>query len=80
MLEADRHNGWFCHAHGLRRICIYIYFSNNSYAFRSRISYIYMARNYNYPTAFFFSFVYKFLKDVNKVVDLLYYYYYYYYY
>ena len=30
---------------------------------------MYMARNYNYPTAVFFSFVYRFLQDVNKVVD-----------
>ena len=51
---------------------IYIYFSTNSYYFSLRISCIYMARNYNYPTAVFFSFVYRFLQD--------YYYYYYYYY
>ena len=31
-VEADRHNGWFCHAHVLQRI-YNIYFSTNSYAF-----------------------------------------------
>ena len=51
-------------------IYIYIFFfSTNSYAFSLRISDMYMARNYNYPTAVFFSFVYRFLQDVNKVVD-----------
>ena len=43
---------------------------------------MYIARNYNYPTAVFFSFVYRFLQDFNKVVvvddddDDDYYYYY----
>ena len=29
---------------------------------------MYIARNYNYPTAVFFSFVYRILQDFNKVV------------
>ena len=29
---------------------------------------MYIARNYNYPTAVFFSFVHRFLQDFNKVV------------
>ena len=29
---------------------------------------MYIARNHNYPTAVFFSFVYRFLQDLNKVV------------
>ena len=32
----------------------YIFFSTNSYAFSFRMSCMYMARNYNYPTAVFF--------------------------
>ena len=43
---------------------IYIYFSTVSYAFSLRISCMYMTRNYNYPTAVFFSFVYRFLQDL----------------
>ena len=36
---------------------------------------MYKARNYNYPTAVFSSFVYRFLQDFNKVVDYSMYYY-----
>ena len=39
------------------------------------ISCMYKARNYNYPTAVFSSFVYRFLQDFNKVVDYSMYYY-----
>ena len=46
----------------------YIYFSTISYAFSLRISCMYMARNYNYPTAVFFSFVYRFLQDLIKML------------
>ena len=44
---------------------VYIYFSTISYAFSLRISCMYMPRNYNYLTAVFFSFVYRFLQDVD---------------
>ena len=36
------------------------FFSTSSYAFSLRISCMYLVRNYNYPTAVFFSFVYRF--------------------
>ena len=48
---------------------LYIFFSTSSYAFSLRISCMYLVRNYNYPTAVFFSFVYRFFyKILNKVV------------
>ena len=41
ILEADGHNGWFCHAHVLT-MNLYIIFSTNSYAFSLRISFLYV--------------------------------------
>ena len=49
-------------------IYIYIYFfSTNSYAFSLRISDMYMARNYNYPTAVFFLLCIGFYKMLIKL-------------
>ena len=45
-------------------------FSTNSYAFSLRISCMYMARNYNYPTAVFF--VYRFYKNLIKLLIIFY--------
>ena len=69
MLEADRHNGWFCHAHGLRRLYIYIYIFQITPMLLDREFHICIWRGTIITLLHFFSFVYRFLKDVNKVVD-----------
>ena len=45
-------------------ICIWKFFSTNSFAFSLRTSCTYMARNYNYHTAVFFT-------TVNKVAIII---------
>ena len=50
--------------HMFYNVFIYIYISTISYAFSLRILCMYMARNYNYRTAVFFSFVCRFLQDL----------------
>ena len=55
-------------------IYIYIYiffFSTNSYAFSLRISDMYMARNYNYPTAVFFLLCIGFYKMLIKLLIIV---------
>ena len=50
---------------------LHVYFTTISYAFSLRILCMYMARNYNYPTAVFFPFAYSFLQDLIKMLIMI---------
>ena len=68
ILGADRRNEWFCSAHVFTMNWLYYIFQLIPmllvYEFHV---YVHMVRNYNYPTAVFFSFLYRFLRDFIKV-------------